>query len=397
MLLLRPRTQTYPWGSKDLIAGLRGRTAASHPEAELWYGAHPGGSATVDNRSLTAIIAADPEYHLGASVRQKYGDRLPFLLKILAAAEPLSLQAHPSLDQAKEGFARENDAGIDVRAPHRNYKDDNHKPELIVALTKFHAMAGFRPLARTHELFDALGCPTLDRWVGIAEGEGSETDHLRALFTTWISIPATVRKELIDDIVAAARRVVDTSEREATGSKSWIIDTLRNIIELDARYPGDVGVLGALLLNYVVIEPGEAVFLHAGNLHAYCRGLGVEIMANSDNVLRGGLTSKHVDVPELVRVLDFRAVSDPRIESTGGWFRTPAEEFALAKLDVDGTAELSCRGPRIALCTAGEVSVAVGDATAQLNPTQAVWIAAGESEHITVSGRGQLFIATVNE
>lgn len=396
MLLLRPRTQTYPWGSKDLIARLRGHTSASHPEAELWYGAHPGGSATVDNRTLTAIISADPEYHLGTSVREKYGDRLPFLLKILAAAEPLSLQAHPSLAQAKEGFARENDAGIDIRAPHRNYKDDNHKPELIVALTKFHAMAGFRPLSRTRELFDALKCPTLDRWVGIAEGEGSEGDHLRALFTTWISIPATVRKELIDDIVDAARTVVAAGSEESDGTEPWIIETLSNIIELDSRYPGDVGVLGALLLNYVVIEPGEAVFLHAGNLHAYCKGLGVEIMANSDNVLRGGLTSKHVDVPELVRVLDFRAVTDPRIESEGGWFRTPAEEFALAKVEVDGTTEVICRGPRIALCTAGEISVAVGESEVQLNPTQAVWIAAGESEQITVSGRGQVFIATVN-
>ena len=193
MFSLNPSLQSYSWGSKTLIADLRGEESPTqHPQAELWYGAHPAAPADIAG---VPLIAADPDRELGAEVRARFGDRLPFLLKILAVAEPLSLQAHPSLAQAQEGFRRENAQGIDVRAGNRNYRDDNHKPELIVALTPFHAMAGFRPLAATLELFAALDCPSLARYVGMIDSTGEEAVNLRMLFTTWITIPAAVRKQ----------------------------------------------------------------------------------------------------------------------------------------------------------------------------------------------------------
>ena len=319
MFSLNPSLQSYSWGSKTLIADLRGEESPTqHPQDELWYGAHPAAPADI-------------------------------------AGVPL-----------QEGFRRENAQGIDVRAGNRNYRDDNHKPELIVALTPFHAMAGFRPLAATLELFAALDCPSLARYVGMIDSTGEEAVNLRMLFTTWITIPAAVRKQLIDDIIVAAKRVV------AEGSAAeWQRETLANIIELDTHYPGDVGVLGALLLNYVRLEPGEGIYLDAGNLHAYCRGLGVEVMANSDNVLRGGLTAKHVDVPELARVLRFTSLVNPRTSNDTGWFEVPVEEFDMRMVTATEESPWSAQipGPRVVLCTAGHVTVTVGPATQVLHPT----------------------------
>lgn len=390
MLMLTPRTQNYPWGSRTLIAELKGQPPANNPEAELWYGAHPGGPAEVDNVPLSEIIAKDPEFHLGIKCQERFGDRLPYLLKLLAAGEPLSLQAHPSLEQAQEGYVRENERGLAQDAPNRNYRDDNHKPELIVALTPFYAMAGFRPFKRTLELFGVLNCPTLDRYVTIADINGDESENLRALFTTWITIPSTARKELIDDIISAAHRVIRQGQ-----AKQWVIESLQNLIKLDEFYPGDAGVLGALLLNFVTIAPGDAIYLDAGNLHAYCYGLGVEIMANSDNVLRGGLTAKHVDVPELVKVLNFSSIANPSIGSNNGLFEVPNDEFSLHMVTVTGETTVSATGPRVVLCTAGDITVQVGDEIQTLQPTQAVWVAAAESNEILFTGTGQAFIASV--
>lgn len=418
MQLLTPIAQYYPWGSRTLIPQMRqdqpstagnasepsNGAVAEHlsgekPIAELWYGAHPGGpSLTPDapQDTLAALIEADPAQQLGAQVIDTYGERLPFLLKLLAADQPLSLQAHPSLEQAKEGFERDNAAGIPLGAANRNYKDNNHKPELIVALTEFHAMAGFRPLAKTRKLFAALGCTGLDRSLSLlSDDPAAESENLRALFTTWISIPQAARVELITSVVECAQAVLSSAEADtdAAGQQAveeWMLVTLRNIVELAERYPGDMGVLGALLLNHVVLQPGEATYLDAGNLHAYVRGLGVEIMANSDNVLRGGLTSKHVDVPELVRVLRFESIEDPKIQPHGGVYPIPIKEFALEKRAINGETTVEHNGPTILLVTSGEVEI---DGRT-LRPTDAAWVAAGEAA-VRVQGKGEIFIATV--
>lgn len=376
--------RAYPWGSRTLIPQLRGLPAPSdRPEAELWFGAHPAGPSTIDGRPLTEIIAEDPAAALGPRVREQFGDRLPFLLKLLAAAEPLSLQAHPSAEQAREGFARENDQGIALNASNRNYKDSSHKPELIVALSEFHAMIGFRPLELTRELFAALSCPELDRYLTILD-PFNESDSLRGLFTTWISIPAQARQELIDAVVTAASTNLQRGD--------WISNVLVNVLELQERYPGDIGVLGALLLNHVRMYPGEGIYLDAGQLHAYVRGLGVEIMANSDNVLRGGLTSKYVDVPELVRVLEFSSLSDLGVYREEGVYLTPAPEFQLTCREVsqDSPWTIDHDGPAIAMCTAGTVEL--GGMT--LNPGDAVWIPASDPAATAGGAGGQLFLAT---
>lgn len=387
MRLLTPSTQNYPWGSKTLVAHLRGEGASDRPEAELWYGAHPQAPARLaeSGETLEDLIAADPEGALGVSVRERFGDRLPFLLKILAAGETLSLQAHPSLEQARAGFAAENEAGVPMDAPNRKYRDDNHKPELVVALSEFKAMAGFRPLVLTLELLHELQCETLEKYLTIVDESAPEEEGLRALFTTLITIPAEARRGLVAAVVEAAEGLL------GRGVSGWKAEVLRNILALNTRYPGDVGVLGALLLNHITLQPGEALFLDAGYLHAYISGLGVEIMASSDNVLRGGLTAKHVDVPELLKVLKFKSIEDPRVAQEAGEYPVPVEDFRISRIELDGDERLiEHEGPAIILCTSGEPQV--GDA--QLQPTQAVWVDASQGP-VRASGSGELFLASV--
>ena len=385
---LRP----YPWGSHTLIPQLRGEPSPSQqPQAELWFGAHPAAPATVDGRGLDAAIADDPAAALGSRVQKQHGDQLPFLVKLLAAAAPLSIQAHPSLEQAQEGYARENAAGIELNSPNRNYKDPNHKPELIVALTQFRALAGFRPVEDTAAFFAALGSPELDRYATLlpADGEGD----LRALFTTLISLPYQPRTELIRSVERAARTLVDDPSHPA-----WMLEAAGVFLELNEAYPGDVGVLAALLLNVLTLEPGEAAFLRAGQLHAYLSGLGVEVMANSDNVLRGGLTTKHVDVPELVRVLDFSTLENPRAATApshgGVEFQLPVDSFAVRMhtLDHGEALHLEEDGPAIVLCTSG--TVRAGDFV--LTQGNAAWVPAIEgASELTADGAAEVFVATV--
>lgn len=406
MQLLNSATRTYSWGSKTLIPHLQGKAVSNYPIAELWYGAHPGGPATVEDEPLNAIIAADPQAALGENVAAEFDNKLPFLLKILSADEPLSLQAHPSKEQALQGFARENSQGVAMDAPQRSYKDDNHKPELIVALTDFYAMAGFRPLVHTRELFDALDCEELNRYarMHIADGrltQDEEADSLRALFTTWITIPATTRRELIAALMECSKQLLETLH-----SDSWMRPVLETLIDLDELYPGDVGVLGALLLNHVQLSPGEAIYLDAGQLHAYVRGLGVEIMANSDNVLRGGLTPKHVDVPELVKVLSFNTIADPRVEQISLSdsaqvmnYPVPVNEYALTRCDLKAGQEVTTEsdGPAIILCTEGNLQLTAQDGTClELSPSDAAWVPADDGD-ITLStkDKAQAFIARV--
>lgn len=388
--------RSYPWGSRTMMARLQGRPCPTErPEAELWFGAHPMSPSTVGGNSLLDVIAEDPVGCLGERVSRRFNSELPFLLKILAAEEPLSLQAHPSLRQAREGFARENEAGIELSAPQRNYRDANHKPELAVALTTFTAMAGFRPITQTRDLLRGLECPALERYITMLDTDPSdaeaEEESLRALLTTWITIPTNVREELLDAVMAAVKR------RAPRGD--WTDEVMRNVLSLNERYPGDSGILGALLLNHVTLQPGEAIHLAAGQLHAYIHGLGVEIQANSDNVLRGGLTSKYVDVPELVRVLNFHSLDNPRTvpatdETQSRWtYEVPIPDFLLHRIPEVRGEQIDEDGPVIALCTGGRVHLDNGEETVDLGPGEAAWIPAKDPA-VWASGGGELFIAT---
>lgn len=378
---------------------------AAHPEAELWFGAHPGDPAWLETpngeTSLLAALVADPEGQLGAGSRARFGDVLPFLVKVLAADEPLSLQAHPSAEQAVEGYLREERLGIPVSSPVRNYRDTRHKPELLVALHSFEALAGFRQVARTTELLRALAVSDLDPFIDLLS-DHSETDGLRALFTTWITAPQPDLDVLVPAVLDGAIHYVSSGATEFAAEA-------KTVLELGERYPGDAGVLAALLLNRISLAPGEAIFLPAGNLHAYLRGVGVEVMANSDNVLRGGLTPKHVDVPELLRVLDFAPTTEAQLrpqthrEGIGLVYDTPTDEFAVALLVLDGEylgyeVDASCRheGPQILLCTEGSTTVHAKSGSLTLKRGMAAWVAADDGPiRLVAREPAKLFRATV--
>lgn len=404
MQLLRGAIRTYAWGSRTAIAEFTGRPApTAHPEAELWLGAHPGDPAWLDGAdgevSLLDAIATDPEGELGPAVRQRFGDELPFLAKVLAADEPLSLQAHPSAEQAVEGYQREDRAGVPVNSPERNYRDRSHKPELIVALSDFQALAGFRPAARSVALMRALDVPALEPYIALLADQ-SDAAGLRALFTTWITAPQPDIDALIPAVLEGAVGYIRSGAKEFAGEA-------RTILELGERYPGDAGVLAALLLNRIALEPGEGLFLPAGNLHSYLHGVGVEVMANSDNVLRGGLTPKHVDVPELLRVLDFTPVPDARVSTRRDGielvYETPAEEFATSVLILDDEnlghevdAPSHHDGPQILLCTEGAVTVRAKSDEVRIDRGAAAWVAADDGPiRLEASAPSRLFRATV--
>ena len=381
----------YAWGSTTAIASLLGRQESGRPEAELWIGAHPDSPSVAHvpedgTRSpLDALISSDPQHFLGAESISAFGPRLPFLAKILAAAQPLSLQVHPSLDQAREGFARENEGGLDPHAPNRNYKDDNHKPEMIFALTPFEALCGFRRAAETRKILQ----------------------HVAGSFPDGQQPPAIVRA-LLDDLAgpdegAGLRRAF---ERLITGGQGVAEETalvvaallsgaplepyqaeLGTVISLNEKYPGDPGVLISLLLNRISLKPGEAVYLPSGNVHAYLHGLGVEVMASSDNVLRGGLTPKHVDVPELQRTIDFRPVAVPMLEAEKTvldqeLFRPPFKEFQLQRIELgpdSGPVPLAQAGAAVVIVVAGAVYLDSPKGDLQLSRGGSAFIPAAEA------------------
>src|SRR5882757_6409981 len=381
--LLRGAIRTYAWGSRTAIAEFTGRPVpAAHPEAELWLGANPGDPAFLEEPdgevSLLQAVVADPEGQLGAVARARFGDALPFLLKVLAAEEPLSLQAHPSSEQAAEGYLREERLGISVNSPVRNYRDSSHKPELLVALQQFDVLAGFRPAAQTIELLQALAVSDLDPFIDLLNDQ-SDADGLRALFTTWITAP----QPDIDVLVSA---VIDGAIQYVSSGATEFAAEAKTVLELGERYPGDAGVLASLLLNRISLAAGEALFLPAGNLHTYLRGFAVEVMASSDNVLRGGLTPKHVDVPELLRVLDFAPTAEAQLrpqvhrEGVGLVYDTPADEFAVALLTLEGehlghevNASPGHDGPQILLCAEGSTMVHGKSGSLALERGMAAW------------------------
>ncbi|MFD0518110.1 mannose-6-phosphate isomerase, class I [Paractinoplanes durhamensis] len=370
----------YAWGSHSVIADLQGRPSPTEaPEAELWLGAHPGDPSTVTVEgaqvSLPGLIADNPKAQLGEQVAAVFGPRLPFLLKVLAAGAPLSLQAHPSLEYARAAYARQE---ADPSLP-KNYTDANHKPEMLVAITPFEALCGFRAPGAAADDIEAFGIDALGPVVAALRA-----GDLAGAVQTLLSWPEGDRRELIDAVVAAGTSELATS--------------------LAGFYPGDPGVLVALLLNHVRLQPGEAIWMPAGNLHAYLKGAGVELMAASDNVLRGGLTPKRVDVPELLKVLRFEVLDDPILRATEvapgilTW-PVPIPDFVLYRVEVDGTGapvEVPADGPRIILATAGDMFVgeSIDGTPIELTCGNAAY-APADAGKLKIAGAGQAFIATV--
>jgi mannose-6-phosphate isomerase len=401
--LLRNAVRPYAWGSRTTIPELLGRPVpAPHPEAELWMGAHPGDPSRLRDsdgveRTLLELVEADPVGQLGEECARRWGGRLPFLLKILAAEEPLSMQAHPSAEQAAEGYAREEAAGIPREAANRNYPDPTAKPELVCALTEFHALAGFREPHRTVRLLRTIDTPGLTKYTELLAAQ-PDRDGLRALFTTWITLPQATLDELLPEVLDAC--VLHVKEHGEFDIEC------RTILELGESHPHDAGVLAALLLNRLTLHAGEAIYLPAGNLHLYLHGTAVEILANSDNILRCGLTPKHVDVPELLRVVDFTCEDMPVLcgerSDRVAVYRTDAPEFELcrAEWEVGDRAEIEVdgAGPQILLCTQGQLRLRTDDGrTLELRRGESVWLPATDpAVRVRPVGAGpaQLFRAT---
>jgi mannose-6-phosphate isomerase len=385
------QVKTYAWGSPQWIACLTGRKNRSgEPWAELWMGAHPQGPSALDipgeQSLLSDFIAKYPELCLGETVSREFG-ALPFLLKFLAAAKPLSVQAHPNLAQAQAGFERENKAGLSLGDSARNYKDPNHKPEILCALSPFRAMCGFREPEIIHTLLEtfsqeamlqggtALNAGFTRLGDALETGEGAIRLFLTALF----DLPGEFRRELT---VYALEQEQALKQSAAQHTEIW-----QTIAYFARLYPADPAVIAPLYLNLVNLVPGEAIYLPAGILHAYIEGLGVELMANSDNVLRGGLTSKHVDMEELVRILEFRpffpAVLRPCKPIPSVFtYPTNCREFSLSVIRGKGEAVSSpISGPAIAVVTEGRAVFSCHDG--KNGQTETFTLEQGESAFIT--------------
>lgn len=374
--LLTNQPRDYAWGSPTLIPDFFGMPATGGPMAEIWFGTHPG--------SMTQCVGG------GSLLEERGGEPLDFLLKILAAGQPLSLQAHPNLEQAADGFDRENALGIPLTAPERNYKDRGHKPEMLVALTPFVALAGFRPVPESVRLFeqlaaidDSLLANEFSHWLTLLQ------TGLRNLF-----VELTNLRGSLDSVTSALARVEPSM---VPGSEPQ----LQLVKQLQELYPGDPGIIISLLMNQVHLAPGEAVQVAAGQVHAYVRGLGVEVMASSDNVLRGGLTPKHINVNELLRVVDFRgeaAKVDQAKMLANGLFEYPShvEDYLLYRLEVSPSnllVDLKLPQAAVVLCTSGELAVSnsLGEREV-IKRGQAAYLA--NANFVSFAGSGQGFLAT---
>lgn len=344
--LLRNPVQPYDWGSRTAIAELRGEPPSPGPQAELWIGSHPQASSelALDGtwRSLAAVVAERPAEVLGAAAAGRGETALPFLLKVLAADEPLSIQAHPDAAQAAAGCRREDERGLRRDSPERSYRDASAKPELVCALRPFVLLSGFRPPPAIADLLVELG---LGEALDAAALRDGGSPALRAFFTAWMRRPA-----------AEAARLVATAAARAEGRDDAVG---RWIGRLARRFPGDRGVLAPAFLELHALAPGEAVFTGPGVLHTYLEGVGVELMAASDNVLRGGLTRKRVDVPGLLEVLRFEPRStrlEPETPAAGvARFRAPDGGLVLTRVRLasDRPGVEAGGGPALLVVTAG--------------------------------------------
>lgn len=400
----------YPWGSSTAIADLLGRPHSGAPEAELWLGAHPGSPSEILDPAIVggarnlaewiadaAAGALGPGAGAGAGSAGGAGDaapRLPFLMKVLAAASPLSLQAHPTAEQAREGFERENLAGVPADAPSRNYKDAFPKPELMLALSDtFEALCGFRPAAAVRE--------TLTELVRADLGSDGQIDGLlKRLPDDAALAPAfewlISRGDGVDELVASV-----VTAAAASDSVTRPIE-FATILSLAEQYPGDPGIVISLLVNRVSLKRGEVLYLPAGNIHAYLFGLCIEVMAASDNVLRGGLTPKHVDVPELLSVLDFSPLPVPYLKPTViapgvSVYRPDVPDFVLVHAEGSGLeATYQLGGPAIALCLSGSFSLCGATSEVSLGRGESVYVTPDERT-LTIAGTGELVLATPGE
>jgi mannose-6-phosphate isomerase len=405
--LLENTIQKYDWGSSESIASFLGReNTGDEPWAELWMGAHPKApSVAVDTESgvrtrLDDLIASDPTRILGSTVATRFDGKLPFLFKVLSAAKPLSIQAHPTKLKAEHGFDKEERAGIPLDAAERNYRDRNHKPETVVAMTEFEGMCGFRPIPEIIADVRLLSPRLWNQRIARLEAEPGKLE-MSVFFYTVVSMGGEQKANTLAFSKAKCERIVaDTSLSEQRKGPFGLV------LELMKEYPGDIGALAPLVLNLFHLQQGQGLNLMAGVPHAYLSGTAFEIMANSDNVLRGGLTSKHIDIPELISVLGFQSETCSPIEpvrAQDGFLAYPSSfpDYALAKADINNSLTMRTKSgsaagvPEIVLCTDGALELShERGAALHLHRGDSVFITADEGR-CELSGDGQVFSARV--
>lgn len=394
---LRNAIQPYAWGSKTSLAELLGQSVpTAEPQAELWMGAHPKAPSKIwfceEWQGLDTLIGQNPVFFLGEATAERFSNRFPFLFKVLAVEQPLSIQAHPDADQARRGFQHENEMGIELSAPQRNYRDDQAKPECVCALSAFTALCGFRPALDTFARLRPVWPLHFSDQLRVLI-QGPERSALRTFFLELMTYPQARLHELVAAVVEKANMLSDQDP-----IYEWMV-------RLQRLYFGDIGVLSPGFLNLIILNKGEALFLPPGQLHAYLKGMAVEVMANSDNVLRGGLTPKHVDTKELMKVADFSArqvrVLSP-INTHNGWrrFDLETEAFSLSVTSINPQESICCKqnlnGPQIILCTQGVAQIFWSGANIPMR------LAQGESVLLTpsmpdyqISGEAILYKASI--
>lgn len=397
VLRMQNTIQPYAWGSHSALAELLGQPGpTTDPQAELWMGAHPKAPSQVwaDNQwhSLEKLVSQDPVFFLGEATADRFKGTFPFLFKVLAVDQPLSIQAHPNAQQAQRGFEHENDRGIALHSSARNYRDNRHKPECVCALTPFWTLCGFRDPTDIVALLDPVW-PKKQRAHLVALEKDKSENCLPVFLQYLFQQPQEARHELVLHIAHMASQKADSDP-----IYEWIV-------RLNEAYPGDIGCIGPGFLNLICLEPGQALFLPSGLLHAYLKGVAIEVMANSDNVLRGGLTVKHLDSKELIRILNFQGppvkiLSPVPINNTEAQYPSGAEEFVLSVINIEAdrthSATHRIQGPEMLLCIKGRIKLNCPDAAKSLalSKGQSILVTAGASAY-TLTGKGVIYKASV--
>ncbi|HSK26693.1 MAG TPA: mannose-6-phosphate isomerase, class I [Jiangellales bacterium] len=378
--------RAYAWGSLTALSELAGRPPSGEPEAELWMGAHPGSPSLVGGRSLGELVAEDPHRVLGPELVERSGSHLPFLLKVLGVGSPLSLQVHPSAEQAGAGFADEERLGVPWNAANRTYRDPFAKPELVVALTDFDAVCGFRPAGEARGLVGTLAAPRLAPLLADLAA-ADPVEGLTQAFARLVTWPVRDRPALVAEAARAA------AGGPGCEPYAWLV-------RLAELYPGDPGALAPLLLSTVRLAPGEGLLLGPGVPHAYLRGTAVEVMGASDNVLRAGLTTKHVDVQGLLDTVRVNRAPVPLLNPAAHgpeevWPSDGVPDFRLSRVQVapGDDVVLDRRGPQILVCVRGAVEVSAGDSALTLRSGASAFVEAVAPE-VTLRGDGVVFRAT---
>lgn len=386
---LEPSIRHYAWGSHESLAIIRGMPFPTlEPEAELWIGAHDHDPALVPNVGrLNQLIANDPKRFLGSLTVEKFGPRLPFLLKVLAIERPLSLQVHPNLEQAQAGFADENRKGVEKSSSERTFVDDNHKPELVAAISDFYAFMGFREVADLTalvELFVASGALRLrDRILNLLKNM-AETRGFREVLEGLLGQPDDAI--FVEETIHAAEKIAMSDSTYAASAK-WLI-------EIGRLYPARPDVVASLMFNLVHLKPGEARYIAPGQVHAYLSGLVIEIMASSDNVVRGGLTPKRVDVPSFLSIIDWVPENNFRSEGIeSGQITTwtpPVDDFVLTRIECAGILQwVEVKAPLVLFAIAQGATVFRGAESLDLKQGDSIFVAPGSP--ISISGSATLW------